>query len=459
MAGIGFEIRKLLAKGTLADISQAYLYAGILSCGPWIVSIASIAILNLFLSAYLGEAERTFFSTTVTHAYALALILTGPLQLILTRHAADEISAGRTARLFPSCVAAMIVTSALSLISGFALFGCLTRGSLLYKAGAVALHVNISLIFVCTAYLGALRKFRSVVLAFVIGFSISGAGAWLAARSLGVPGAIVAFSMGQALLLCTLLVLLGKELGRSRTLACWDFLGTFRRFPALALCGFFYNFGIWIDKILFWWLSKNTLEVSGALRASPVYDAAVYLSLLSIAPGFAVFFLAVESDFGEKFQRFFEIIHQRGTLSQIHAAKHRMVVSLRSGFQKLALTQGAVTACLLAFAVPLGNALGIGALQLGIFQVTLLGSMLLILFLSMLTVLFYLDDRRGAMIAAAVFGIGNGLLSLATLLANEAWYGFGFVVATGAATHLAAIRVNRGMDGFVKAVFLPAMEH
>lgn len=455
MAGIGFEMRKLLTRATLADAAQAYLFAGILSSGPWIISIAAIALLNLFLNGILDEGGRTFFSTTVTHAYALGLILTGPLQLILSRHAADEISAGRIERLLPSCAAAMALAGAISLVPGIFLFGCLTQESMLYKASAIALQANISAIFVATSYLGALRRYRSVVLAFAAGFAASGAGAWMAAHSAGAAGAVAGFSLGQAVLLGCLLLLLSRELGGARELACWDFLGAFRRFPALAVCGFFYNFGIWIDKILFWWMSETAVQVSGALRAAPVYDVAVYLSLLSIVPGFTVFFLAVETEFAEAFQDFFRTLNGRGTLANIENARVRMVVTLRRGFQTLLGVQGAVTFVLLLSAGPLGKALGIGALQLGIFQVTLLGAMLLILFLSMLTVLFYLDDRRGAMGAALVFGLGNALLSLATLLGNEAWYGFGFVVAAGAATYVAAIRVNRGMERFVRTVFVP----
>lgn len=456
MAGIGFEMRKLLTRATLADTAQAYLFAGILSSGPWIISIAAIALLNLSLNGLLNEGSRTFFSTSVTHAYAMGLILTGPLQLILSRHAADEISAGRIERLFPSCVAAMALAEAVSLAVGVALFGCLTQESWLYKASAIALQGNISAIFVATSYLGALRRYRSVVLAFAAGFAVSGAGAWLAAsRGGGVPAALAAFSLGQAVLLGCLLVRLGCELGGARDLASWEFLGAFRRFPALAVCGFFYNFGIWIDKILFWWMSETAVRVSGALRAAPVYDVAVYLSLLSIVPGFTVFFLSVETEFAEAFQDFFRTVNGRGTLAKIEDARRRMVATLRQGFQTLLIVQGSVTLVLLISAEPLGKALGIGALQLGIFQITLLGAMLLIVFLSMLTVLFYLDDRRGAMGAALVFGLGNALLSLATLLGNEAWYGFGFVAAAGGATYVAAIRVNRGMERFVRAVFVP----
>ena len=38
MAGIGFELRKLLRKDSLLGLVQAYAYAGVIGSGPWVLS-------------------------------------------------------------------------------------------------------------------------------------------------------------------------------------------------------------------------------------------------------------------------------------------------------------------------------------------------------------------------------------------------------------------------------------
>ncbi len=453
MAGIGFEMRKLLERRTLVGATQAYLFAGILSCGPWIISIFSIAVLNLVLQGHLSEDDRTLLSTTITHAYALALILTGALHLVLTRHAADALSKKQSGLLMPTCLSALVLAGGISLVGGVILFGFLVNGTAVYKIGAITLHTNVAMIFVCTNYLGALQRYRSVVLGFVVGYLGSCFAAWFAASHWGVPAAVFAFSLGHGVLLGSLLWLLKRELDESEVMADWGFLRSFRRFPELAFCGLFYNVGIWIDKILFWWFSERTLVVNGALHAAPAYDLAIYLSLLSIVPGFAVFLLTLETRFATAFHRFFEETNGGGTLREIEGAKSEMIQSLRSGFSLLFAVQGGVTLVLLVFADQLAAVFGIGALQLGIFRVTLIGAFLLIIFLSMLTILFYLDDRRGALVAAAIFGIGNAVLSGVTLLAYEAWYGAGFVVAAAMATFFAAVRVNSRVTTFEHFVF------
>ncbi len=456
MAGIGFELRKLLVPRTYAGTLGAYLYAGVISTGPWIISIVSIILLNLILQPVLTEAERVLFSTTITHSYALALILTGALQYVLNRHAADLVSSGTPEKIYPAAIAALVLTAFLGLGAGVLLFGVLTPEPLVYQAAAISLFVYVCLIFVAANYLSVLLHYRSIVAGFLAGYAISCLAAWFAASRWGVAPALGGFAVGHLVLFLFLLGSLRRELAGSATsLASWEFLGHLRRFPGLILCGFLYNLGIWIDKFLFWHLSAENRQVSGVLHASPEYDLAIYLSLLSIVPGLTVFFLRLETDFAASFQRFFRATNRGGRLADILAARDGMIDSLRSGFLHLLSVQAVVTLALLIYAGRIGQWLGIGAIQEGIFRVTLIGAFLLMLFLALMTILFYLDDRRGALLACVVFAFANAGLSLATVLANEAWYGFGFVVAAGAAMFITAWRVNARIARFEYHVFLP----
>ena len=48
MAGIGFELRKLLARDNLLALLRAYAYAGVISSGPWILSILGMLLIGIF---------------------------------------------------------------------------------------------------------------------------------------------------------------------------------------------------------------------------------------------------------------------------------------------------------------------------------------------------------------------------------------------------------------------------
>ena len=92
MAGIGYELRKLLKHESLMALMRAYLYAGIISSGPWVLSIVGMLAIGM-ISVSVSAEHRviTQFQVTVTHMIAASLILTGFAQLAFTRFVADRL--------------------------------------------------------------------------------------------------------------------------------------------------------------------------------------------------------------------------------------------------------------------------------------------------------------------------------------------------------------------------------
>jgi len=445
MAGIGFELQKLTQKRHFTGLLHAYGSAAVISAGPWIISILSLMLLTWMLNRILLPDQVRLFTSTITHVYAFALILAGPIQLVLTRHTSDCFSAKNREAIFPSFVGSTILTTLLATLVGGWFFIYHVPAAPIYQVTATALLVHVACIFIASTYLSALREYDRIVSAFFIGYSVSLIAAHQLSRSYGVEGALIGFLAGHLILFGMLAISVYREFGRGSG-SWFTFMRSFLRFPGLMLCGLFYNLGMWIDKFLFWWFSQSNIQIAGALRAAPDYDLAIYLSLLSIVPGMAVFFLQVETAFAERYQAFYSAVEEGKTLRQITDAKVAIIDSLRTGFTRLFKIQGLTTAILVIFADQLAEVFHIGFVQTGIFRITLFGSLLLVVFLSMLTVLFYFDDRKGALLCSAVFLMANASLSMLTLLQNEAWYGFGFVVASGCALFIAAIRVNQRLD-------------
>ena len=451
MAGIGFHLRRLSETGTYTAQATAYVSAAIISAGPWMISITSLMLLTWLLHQVLPGDQRAdhirLFTASVTHVYAFALVITGPLQILLPRHTADQYSLRTPENVPASFRGGLLLTTLLSaLVGGVFFIGFVPAPSWLFQVGAAVLLVYVSCIFVASVYLSVLREYYRIVLAFLIGYATSVAAAWWLARSYGITGAMTGLVAGHLVLLLLIMHSVLRETGRGSGGPLFAFLRTARRMPALLFCGLFYNLGIWIDKFLFWWLSQSHVQVSGALHAAPDYDLAIYLSLLSIVPGMAVFILQVETRFAERFQAYFACVNQGRSLTEIIAAKEQIILSLQTGFMQLLKVQGVTTALLVIAAGQMSSWLHVSFVQIGIFRITLSGAFLLMVFLAMLTVLFYFDDRRGALLCSFVFLLANGGLSLLTVLKNEAWYGFGFVAATGIALFLAATRVNHRLQ-------------
>ena len=92
MAGIGFELRKLLRKDSLLGLVQAYAYAGVIGSGPWVLSIVGMLLIG-FLSAavVVPPILITQFQVSVTWLIASSLIVTGVVQLAFTRYISDRL--------------------------------------------------------------------------------------------------------------------------------------------------------------------------------------------------------------------------------------------------------------------------------------------------------------------------------------------------------------------------------
>jgi polysaccharide biosynthesis protein PelG len=276
----------------------------------------------------------------------------------------------------------------------------------------------------------------------VLGYVSSFLGAWLLTLWLGPTATMLGMVAGHLLLLVLLLRLTFKEVGELE-IKNLEIFHYFKKYSHLAFCGLFYNLGIWIDKILFWFISADRKQVAGILYVSPDYDQVVYLSFLTIVPGMAVFLLTLETGFATHYEQFVQRVLGKGTFEQITAAKQGMVSSLREGFAQLIKIQGALTLLLIIFTDRFLSSVGLGAVQSGSFQTTALGVFLLVLFLSHLTVCFYLGKLRDAMLCCLVFALVNGGVTAWSIYSGEQWYGFGFLVASAVATAIVAVRVNR----------------
>lgn len=445
MAGIGFRLIHLLEKQSYAGALQAYGYAALIGSGPWVLSMVTLGLLGAALRASgSGDGLDTFF-VAVTYVFAFSLVATGPLQLILSRYAADRVFAREEHKIFPAYLAALALTFGVAAVAGGVFFLGGVEGSPVFRFAATGLLMAVSAIWISTVFISAAKDYNSVLRCFGLGYALSFGTTWGGGSLAGMDGAMVGFTVGQLGLALLLFRVIFAEFG-TRSGPSFAFLDYFRRHKVLAATGLIYNLGIWIDKPLHWWFSPHGYAVNGWLWASPLYDEAVYLSFLSVAPGMAVFLLSVETTFALHYERFFRQVVEKAKLADLRASKQAMIDALRDGMARMLKFQGGVTLLLVLGAEPLLESLDLGAVQTLVFQITLVGVFLLVVLLALLTVLFYLDRLREALWACGLFAIVNGVGTVAGLLVDERWYGMGFTVGAALAVVYAARQANRWLD-------------
>ncbi len=429
MAGIGFELRKLLKKESLFGIIRAYSYAGVISSGPWVLSILCVMLIGvLSIGRVLPQTLIVQYLVSVTHLMAASLIVTSPLQLLFTRFISDRLFEKRDKVVLPNLLGALLLTTLVSGLMGVALSLTIFQETFLYELIMIASFVTLSNIWVVVIFLSGMKSYHAILLVFTGGYGTAFI-ASLLLRSLGMEGLLGGFLIGQSVLLFAMIYLVISQYPGENLLA-FEFLSPRRSYYSLAATGLMFNLAIWADKFIFWWTPETSQPIIGPLRASIIYDLPIFLAYLSIIPGMSVFLVRMETDFVESYDKFYSAVRQGDTLDHIRLHKDDMVLNVKQGIYEIFKVQGITVVLLFLATERLLDAIGISNLYSHLFRVDLVGIGVQVLLLAVLNVAFYLDLRRSAMMLTGLFLLVNIMATLTSIRLGPHYFGFGFAVAT-----------------------------
>lgn len=428
MAGIGFELRKILQRDSFSSTLWAYAYAGINSAGPLILSIVGILLIGLISLPMVDQPIRIVqFQVSITYLIAASLIVTGALQLSFTRFISDRLFERRPDKVLPSYNAVTLVTTVLTGLLGLALAVTVFKNeSIAYRMLMLMGFVILSNVWIGVIFLASIKQYKIILMAFFVGYALTVVFAVLL-NGLGLEGLLGGFVLGHLVLLASLVGLIYRHY-RSDQYISWDVFDQRFAYPSLIFVGLLFNLGVWLDKFMFWF-SATGQTVIGPLRASVIYDIPVFIAYLCIIPGMAVFLLRLETDFIRHYDGFYQAIRTGGTLNQIQERRNRMVRSAKTGLYEILKIQAVVVLLIFAFGDKLLRLIGISTLYLPLLQIDVIAASLQVLFLGILNFFFYLDSRRIVLILTAVFVVLNGIFTWVTLILGPDTYGYGFAVA------------------------------
>ena len=429
MAGIGFEFRKLLQKDTYWGIFQAYGYSGIVSSGPWILSIIGIMIVGIYsVSVVTPTLAVVQFQVSITNLFMSSLVLTGMVQLAYTRYIADRLFAKRVDLVTPTFNGLlMIVVLASGILGMAAVFFLFPDQSNVYRLLMLAAFVIMCCIWCCTIILAGLKQYKVIVAMFGVGYIIVVGGALLM-RPFGMEGLLSGFVLGHFVLLVGMLMMIFRNYPGNIFIG-FDFLDKRKIYTSLAFTGLFYNLGIWIDKIMFWYNPDTGERIVGLLNHSVIYDLPVFLAYLFIIPGMAVFLVRIETDFVDFYQKFYDAVRDGGSLDYLNEIRDEMVYAVKQGIFEIIKIQG-ITVLIVFIAGPaLLRWAQISELHLPLLYVQVVGASLQVVFLGLLNVFFYLDKRMIVMVLTLVFVTLNIALTALSFYLGPAFYGYGYAVS------------------------------
>jgi polysaccharide biosynthesis protein PelG len=426
MAGIGFELKKILKKGTFSSELQAYLYAALISSGPWLMSVICLGILGILKGTGLSGREHEIFRSTIIYTYAFSIMYVGSIQLVTTRYLADQLYINNEKITLPT-----FFTCTVLILIGGGLFAGLCYYpfdlSSLHKLSAIVLFLLVSMIWVCMIFLSVIKDYISIVYAFAGGTLTSIFAAPCVGKLLGAEGFLLGYLLGQTIIFFWLLSKLLIEFPVS---GLWnkDLFRYFREYWDLIVIGFVYNLAIWSDKFIFWFAPDSRLIVPW-FRAHDFYDGALFFSYLTIVPGLALFMVNIETKFYDHYRHYYGKLTGKHSYAGILKEKSLMILMLKDSMRMVFIFQGAVTILCIVFAPYLVKMAHLIPVQIPIFRICLIGSFLQILLAMNIIILFYFDLRKHVLVVTLLYLFSNVVFSMLTTKFGIQYYGYGYTYA------------------------------
>ncbi|MCK5830730.1 MAG: exopolysaccharide Pel transporter PelG [Methylococcales bacterium] len=425
MAGIGFELRKFLQKDSFLGFFQAYGYAGIINSGPWVLSILGVVSIGI-LSISLNTDVRlvTAFLISVTYLIACSIILGGWLQLMFTRFVSDLLFADQKEDVLPNLMGALLITTMTSLLVSSLFWPLFIDTSLGYRLIMLSNLMVLSNIWILVVMLSGLRSYKLILGTFFVGYSLSILVALLL-RNYGVEGLLAGFCIGQSVMMYLMLALLVREYPSDRLLD-FSFLHKKKAFYSLAATSIIYNFGIWADKIIFWFNPLTSEAIIGPIRSSSTYDPPIFIAYLAIIPGMAAFLLRMEADFVDDYDAFFNAIKKGESLTTIQRLKKDMITTIETSILEVFKIQLITAITLIYTADQILVYFGFSDIYWTLFVVYVIAVSIQVLLLAINNILYYLDKRKMTLLLAILFAVSNIIFTTISQYFGSLFYGVGY---------------------------------
>lgn len=439
MAGIGFELKKLFVGRGVVRKLRAYAYAGVICSGTMMLAIALLLGLQQMARMFgAGEHARELLVVTMVYALFLSMLLTSFFQTYLSRYVADLIYQEKPEKVMPSLIGASLVL----MIPGGILYAVLLHTARDLTAAQKLLNGMLFMELIPTwlqmSYITAARDYRAILAVFAAGIALVVLiGLFLLMLGVDVITALMAaLVVGYGTMMAGFMRVLLYYFPPGEGSA-FAFIGWLSTVPDLLATGFFSMAGAFVHMVVMWFSPLGT-SVTGAFRQASLFDAAAFYAFLVTVPTNVNFVVSVEVHFYGQYRRYFDAITGGGTIGQISVARENMRAVLRQEVSKLVQVQlFFLVVYMLAMRYFLSG-IGLTSDMIAMFQVMCIGYSAYCLGNSLMLLLLYFNDRKGALAAAFALFAVNLAVSLLTRTGPSLLYGIG-VPAGGMAMFLTAM--------------------
>lgn len=440
MAGIGFRLKGYFNTGTVVDRVKGSMFSVMISCGPWLLTIVTIAVISAFAHTRISEHELLVFRSIISYTFGASLIFFGAMEMPLTRYLADKLYVDDRTSMKPLFDIVLMGTFCVGSLLGLLFYSFFDFDPWLTLA-CIYLFSVIVCVWLAMVFLSAAKNFRLITAGFFIGNILTILASWYWGRESGLWGYVMGYVVGQSIVAVFLYASIQFEY-TGKSLYSLEFLDYFQKHRRLIFIGTLYYCGIWVDKVVFW-LTPSGRHVEGLFYTHPYYDTAMFLAYVTIIPAISIFFVSVETNFYVQYSYFFRSIDSKVNLPLLHRNRDGIYQSLRRSLINLLKFQSFVTLIIWFFAEEILGALKLPGLMVPIFRYGVIGAYLQALFIFCNIVLLYFLAEKEVLKNYGVFYFSNLIFSLILAYGDFRYYGLGFCLSTFLTLIVSFISLNK----------------
>lgn len=443
MAGIGFKLRSLARQDSISSIVAAAGHAAMVAAGPWLFTIATLAVITIATDRISGLDVLATFRAIVIYAFAISLVFSAPVTIVATRLVGDALWLKQPRRVLALLLGGLWAVQVPTML-GVGIVVALFDVPMADALTLAAMTALASGIWTAISFCSAVRDYRGVTLSFLIGLAIALVGCiGTAILGGGHLAMSIAFAAG---LTAVLFGLIGRVMATfpHPIAAPGEILRSYREgartYWTICIGALLGTAAVWVDKVVFWFSDVGE-AVDNGLRHAPIYDSTMFIASLALIPALSSFVVNLETGFFERYQRYYATIATHGTLEQIEAGRQRLTRYTLDRLALITITLAGIATILLLTAPIIVEAVGLRFRQIAILRYGVLGAIFQFVFIASSSLLLFFDRRQPYIATQALYFCLNIGFAILSLHLGEDFYGAGFFAAAlvaAAVTFLAA---------------------
>lgn len=417
MAGIGFELRKVLYEGNALEKTTASIKSIFVTSGPWIISIISIIAISNLIS---NKIINTEFNTIVMYTFIFSIILHTPLLTLITKYLSDKLYLNDFDSVIPIMNSAILFVSMESFLISYLYIKYNTNITYIYSTAAF--FTTVSILWTVMIFISTLKNYTFIFYTFLIGIITSYLLIYFHDKNL--YSLLKYYSIGFSIISIFLILKIKLEFNNYKLFDFNFFIQW--KYYIIFFSSLFLILAMWIDKFMYWGIGK---EVMKGFYINSVYDNVMLYSFLTLIPPIAYFNIFSETDLYEKQSNFLYKIENGFSLGEIRKKESDLRSSIKRNLLDIIHFQLIFTIFSITFIGIICEYLHFPLNEIPVFRITLLSVAIQMILNSAIIFLYYFNYQKEVLFISIVYLVLNILLTDFFLKFGSNYIGYSYFLS------------------------------